>query len=231
MTYRDKQPGIGLTLITASVASVALLIAYLWSESGVAGSAGAVLALVGASAVAVASALVLFKWMPHWLNFTLKWLVLAGAVLTALAAYFLMQDVAMWSMFLAIIGSIWNLASRKGYGPSAAVLVFLALPIAHAPDVRAQDWPGFHGDLQARKYSPLTEINAANVHLLQPAWEFETGDVSDGSGDLPQTVWSATPIYANETLYLGTPFYRIFALDPATGRSVGPTTAKPDWRP
>jgi len=217
MTYRDKQPGIGLTLITASAASVALLIAYFWSESGVAGSIGAVLALVGASAVAVASALVLFKWMPHWLNFTLKWLVLVGAVLTALAAYFLMQDVAMWLMFLAIIGAIWNLASRKGYGPSAAVLVFLASPIAHAPDVRAQDWPGFHGDLQARKYSPLTEINAANVHLLQPAWEFETGDVSDGSGDLPQTVWSATPIYANETLYLGTPFYRIFALDPATG--------------
>jgi quinoprotein glucose dehydrogenase len=41
--------------------------------------------------------------------------------------------------------------------------------------------------------------------------------VSDGSGEVPATVWSATPVYANGTLYLGTPFYRIVALDPATG--------------
>ena len=43
------------------------------------------------------------------------------------------------------------------------------------------------------------------------------GDMSDGSGELPATVWSATPIFANDTLYIGTPFYRILALDPATG--------------
>lgn len=47
-----------------------------------------------------------------------------------------------------------------------------------------------------------------------------TGDDSDGSGELPQTVWSATPIYANETLYLGTPFYLILALDPAMGEEL-----------
>ncbi|MGF7158776.1 quinoprotein glucose dehydrogenase [Rhodoligotrophos appendicifer] len=41
--------------------------------------------------------------------------------------------------------------------------------------------------------------------------------MSDGSGELPETVWSATPVYANKTLYVGTPFYRIIALDPATG--------------
>ncbi len=41
--------------------------------------------------------------------------------------------------------------------------------------------------------------------------------MSDGSGEVPATVWSATPIFANDTLYIGTPFYRILALDPATG--------------
>jgi len=45
-----------------------------------------------------------------------------------------------------------------------------------------------------------------------------TGDVSDGSGQLPATVWSATPLFVNDTLYLSTPFYRIFALEPDTGR-------------
>lgn len=79
-------------------------------------------------------------------------------------------------------------------------------------------WNSFHGQLSAQKYSPLTQINAGNVGSLKLAWQYHTGDVSDGSGKLPATVWSATPIFANDTLYLGTPFYRIVALDPATGK-------------
>ncbi|MCI0509816.1 quinoprotein glucose dehydrogenase [Chromohalobacter marismortui] len=78
-------------------------------------------------------------------------------------------------------------------------------------------WDSFHGQLNAQKYSPLDQINADNVDDLKKAWEVHTGDVSDGSGKLPPTVWSATPIFANDTLYIGTPFYRILALDPATG--------------
>jgi quinoprotein glucose dehydrogenase len=78
-------------------------------------------------------------------------------------------------------------------------------------------WDGFHGQLNAQKFSPLNQIDASNVAGLRKAWEYHTGDVSDGTGDLPATVWSATPIFANDTLYLGTPFYRIVALDPGTG--------------
>ncbi|OLO13239.1 pyrroloquinoline quinone-dependent dehydrogenase [Chromohalobacter japonicus] len=78
-------------------------------------------------------------------------------------------------------------------------------------------WDSFHGQLNAQKYSPLDQINADNVGDLEKVWEIHTGDVSDGSGDLPPTVWSATPVFANDTLYIGTPFYRILALDPATG--------------
>ena len=78
-------------------------------------------------------------------------------------------------------------------------------------------WDGFHGQLNAQKYSPLTQITTDNVGELEKVWEIHTGDVSDGSGDLTATVWSATPVFANETLYIGTPFYRILALDPASG--------------
>ena len=31
-------------------------------------------------------------------------------------------------------------------------------------------------------------------------------------------MWSATPLFVNDTVYLGTPFYRIFALEPDTGK-------------
>lgn len=79
-------------------------------------------------------------------------------------------------------------------------------------------WDSFHGQLNVQKYSPLTQITADNVSKLTKVWEFHTGDVSDGKGDTPATVWSATPIFANDTLYIGTPFDRLIALDPGTGK-------------
>ncbi|WIJ24701.1 PQQ-binding-like beta-propeller repeat protein [Devosia sp. RR2S18] len=92
---------------------------------------------------------------------------------------------------------------------------FLATTVfAHA---QQPAWTAFHGDLASTKFSNAQSFTPETVSQLKRAWEYRTGDVSDGSGELPETVWSATPIYANETLYLGTPFYRIIALDPATG--------------
>jgi len=79
-------------------------------------------------------------------------------------------------------------------------------------------WDSFHGQLNAQKYSPLKQITTENVSKLKKIWEFHTGDVSDGKGDTPATVWSATPIFANETIYVGTPFDRLIALDPGTGK-------------
>ncbi|ALM50893.1 pyrroloquinoline quinone-dependent dehydrogenase [Halomonas huangheensis] len=88
-------------------------------------------------------------------------------------------------------------------------------PIPLVPE--SPSWDSFHGQLNAQKYSSLDQITADNVEQLEKVWEVHTGDVSDGSGDVPPTVWSATPIFANDTLYIGTPFYRVLALDPATG--------------
>jgi len=88
-------------------------------------------------------------------------------------------------------------------------------PIPLVPETPT--WDSFHGQLNAQKYSPLDQITTDNVGQLEKVWEVHTGDVSDGSGERPATVWSATPIFANDTLYIGTPFYRILALDPATG--------------
>ena len=84
-------------------------------------------------------------------------------------------------------------------------------------------WDTFNGDLEATKYSPLKQINLENINNLKEAWSVRTGDVSDGTlirngNTVPMSAWSATPIFANDTLYLGTPFYRIFALEPDTGK-------------
>ena len=90
---------------------------------------------------------------------------------------------------------------------------FLATPALAEQPV----WSTFNGNLAGTKFADAPSLTPDSVQRLERAWEVRTGDVADGSGELPATVWSATPIYANGTLYLGTPFYRILALDPATG--------------
>ena len=118
---------------------------------------------------------------------------------------------------------------------SLSVLLGLALGALFANAACAEDvWSTFNGDLAAQKYSPLTQITPENVGRLKVAWRTHTGDVSAGgrappgmhvkpdangkTPDFPATVWSATPLFVNDTVYLGTPFYRIFALEPDTGK-------------
>ena len=89
---------------------------------------------------------------------------------------------------------------------------------AKLPIPSGKEWDSFHGQLSAQKYSPLTQINKDNVGKLTKVWEYFTGDMSTGKGNIPPSVWSATPIFVNDTLYVGTPFYRIIALEPETGK-------------
>ncbi len=89
---------------------------------------------------------------------------------------------------------------------------------ATAADAQDQGWYTFNGDLEAQKFSPAAQITPENVHTLKEAWQFHTGDVADGRGQVPETYFEATPIFANDTVYIGTPFYRIFALAPDSGQ-------------
>lgn len=80
------------------------------------------------------------------------------------------------------------------------------------------DWTSFHGGEMGQKFSRSVQITPENVGQLEKVWELHTGDVSNGKGDIPGTVWSATPIVANDTVYIGTPFYRVIAVEPDTGK-------------
>ena len=82
----------------------------------------------------------------------------------------------------------------------------------------ADDWPSYGHDPGGMRYSPLTEINRQNVSQLKVAWTFDTGDISDGKGERRRSGFETTPILVDGTLYLTTPFNRVVALDPATGK-------------
>ncbi len=90
------------------------------------------------------------------------------------------------------------------------LILALALAIAPAFELRAQDWPAYGGGPQDIRYSRLKQIDRSNVSRLQVAWTYDT---ADGSGD-PQT----QPIMVNGVLYGLTPSHKVVALDAATGQ-------------
>jgi quinoprotein glucose dehydrogenase len=70
------------------------------------------------------------------------------------------------------------------------------------------DWPLINRDLSANRYSPLTEITAANVATLVPSWTYQLGGNS-----------SAVPIVVAGVMYLPSRD-RVVALDGDTGTLV-----------
>jgi quinoprotein glucose dehydrogenase len=80
------------------------------------------------------------------------------------------------------------------------------------------DWGWYGGDAGGSRYSSLDQINRTNVGQLKPAWELHVGDVSDGSNGRSKSEFEATPIVVSGTMYLSTPFNRVLAVDPETGK-------------
>jgi quinoprotein glucose dehydrogenase len=86
---------------------------------------------------------------------------------------------------------------------------------------QADEWSAYGRDLAGTRFSPLTQITPANVAKLQPAWTFHTGDISDGkTRGVPRSGFETTPLVLDGKMFLTTPFNRVIALDPTTGRQL-----------
>jgi quinoprotein glucose dehydrogenase len=93
--------------------------------------------------------------------------------------------------------------------------VMLAATAAPVLAQAASEWPAYGRDAAGTRDSPLTQIGRDNVAGLSVAWTHRTGDFARSDG---RTRFEATPVMVDGTLYLSTPFGRVIALDPATGR-------------
>ena len=97
--------------------------------------------------------------------------------------------------------------------------------VVRDPQAPVAEWQAYGNDAGSSRYSVLNEITKENVRSLKVAWMYRTGDVSDGRGIWNgQKVWAkstfeATPLMADATLYIATPFNRIIALEAETGRA------------
>ncbi len=80
------------------------------------------------------------------------------------------------------------------------------------------EWPFYGGNQGGQRFSPLTQVTADNVDELEVAWVYHTGDVSPGNARHGPTAFEATPLVVDGSMYICTPYNRVIALDPETGR-------------
>lgn len=99
----------------------------------------------------------------------------------------------------------------------------------------AQDWPTYGHDSGAMRFSPLKELTPANVNRLKVAWvyhmkpagvsasapsayesESTRGSVRPRAGGFGPS--AVTPLVVNGLMYLTTPYGRVVAIDPTTGK-------------
>jgi quinoprotein glucose dehydrogenase len=90
------------------------------------------------------------------------------------------------------------------------------MTILCATFLSANDWPSWGGDAHGTRYSPLTQINAANVSKLQRAWTFHTGEELRKNNP----AFEATPLLIHGVLYFNTASSRVFALEPEAGKKL-----------
>jgi glucose dehydrogenase len=104
-------------------------------------------------------------------------------------------------------------------------LAFLLLTISAAP-LHAQDaaqWGYYSGDKHTTRYSPLAQIDKANVAQLRIAWRHPQVDPAIIAANPDLTVsnrYMATPIYVGGMLYIPNGFGLAEAIDPKTGRTL-----------
>jgi quinoprotein glucose dehydrogenase len=100
----------------------------------------------------------------------------------------------------------------RPHHPLVVFLLCLMAPLVAtvAPDV---EWP-LHGGTDNIRYSPLTQINRANVARLQVAWTYDSGDAFKGSE------MQSNPVVVGGVLYVTTPTLRVAAVDAASGREL-----------
>ena len=120
---------------------------------------------------------------------------------------------------------------------------------APPPGARSREWPTYGHDPGGQRFSPVSQITPANVSRLQVAWIYHMrpsaaeGPASGaaaaggragagaaggeagrgrgrGRGGSGFSSSEVTPLVINGVMYIATPYYRVVAVDPTSGREL-----------
>ncbi len=108
--------------------------------------------------------------------------------------------------------------TRRSFGHGMGLA--LAAGALHSCSARddGAEWRDWGRDPGGTRYSPLRQIHRGNVGALEPVWTHRCGEISDGTENRTRTAYECTPLMADGSLYVTTPYNRVLALDPETGR-------------
>lgn len=82
-----------------------------------------------------------------------------------------------------------------------------------------KDWPAYGGNKAGNRFSPLTQINVANVKDLKLAWTYDANDPPDSSrGRQWAREIQCQPIVIRGVMYGTNATLKLFAIDAATGK-------------
>ncbi len=101
---------------------------------------------------------------------------------------------------------------------SVCVVVSLGIGLLAAPTAvlgqnpGIENWVSVGNDRGCMRYSPLNQIDRANVQRLKQVWEFHTGE-----GD---KTCECTPLIVDGVMYVTTNHLRVVALDAASGQTI-----------
>src|SRR5687767_7408991 len=109
---------------------------------------------------------------------------------------------------------------RRPVRVTTTILIAATLWLQASQQTKTVEWPQYGGEAGGSRYSQAAAINTGNVAGLKAAWTFRTGDMSDGKSGMRGSKFEATPVLFRGTLFLTTPFNRVIALDPSTGKQV-----------
>jgi len=101
-----------------------------------------------------------------------------------------------------------QLPIRAALAGLACSLGLAVLVAAQAPD---RGWP-MHGGTDNIRYSPLAQINKANVTQLKVAWTYDSKDA------FPNSEMQSHPVVMDGTVYVTTPSMKVAAVDAETGQ-------------
>jgi len=99
------------------------------------------------------------------------------------------------------------------------LFIWVSIPSVASHDASGS-WPTINLDSGGTRYSPLAQITPANVHHLKVAWIYHMKP-APAAGAAPDNTWRPSedqPLVVGNTMFVVTPYSRVVALDPATGR-------------
>jgi quinoprotein glucose dehydrogenase len=100
--------------------------------------------------------------------------------------------------------------------PWLVASLWLCLWIPAAKGAAGRNWDTYLGDPESSQYSELRQIHRRNVHRLEVAWIYRSGDAR--ADNLSQI--QCNPLVIDGVLYGISPQLKLFALDAATGREL-----------